>query len=1074
MTNKIVSAPAPDPSGQAVSRTRFAHDDLLRIFDARTLKHGRSLILMGAVTLSGADGKTIEGIVSAGTFTLHTTVTPSPFGNRVVFTNSCSCGRSACAHVAATALTVLDQYPDWRRPIQQSFLDDLVKPVAQPEQRQILFDLEPGLGNRALFVSITIEISGARTSRSEKSTPNQIIKTSEAHDADRAICRLLGGSDQHRIGISASQPQIVEMLLKRLLASGRSRWKPSNKRLIAGPHRRIIGERRARAETISWPTLPAGSAVIQGGSTWYVDAASGEIGIAELHIVEPATLRPAPPRAVAVRQPAVKPTQPQAMPTFRPGHAPVIVEEAPIPVLNLTRILMPGTMNEPERVDAMRLSFDYRQALVEADDERQFVRIEHAPDDVVFIRRDRALELKAQEALREMGFGMVRLASGQDQRGTRMHTFRGKDAEIRWQEFAAIQIPALKTQGWRVEIGEDFGPQLVQTIGEWDVEVVDTGDGWFSLEMGIDIEGERHPLLPILTKLLDQGGMAQARIVDGKVHATLGDGRLVALPADRVDRLLATLKEMIDAARITGAGKMMLPTAEAPSVLALEDIIGARWHNAPAIRAYALRLNADNEIPRVDPPPEFRAALRPYQQDGLDWLQHLRTHDMAGILADDMGLGKTAQTLAHIAVEHAEGRLTEPALIVVPTSLVANWASEAVKFVPFLKVLVLHGLDRHERRNMVSKVHIVVTTYSVLARDIEIMAAIPWHLVVLDEAQAIKNPDAKATRAACRLKAAHRLCLSGTPIENNLSEIWSLFAFLMPSLLGDRKSFTARFRTPIEKRGDVLRSGQLARRLKPFMLRRTKAEVATDLPPKTEIIRRVDLDTEQRDLYETIRLSMHDKIRGEIAAHSLARSQIVVLDALLKLRQVCCDPRLVKLEAAQKVSSAKLDCLMEMLNEMVEEGRRVLVFSQFTSMLDLIKPALDEAGIRFVELTGRTVDRAGPVQSFQAGEVPVFLISLKAGGKGLNLTAADTVIHYDPWWNPAVERQATDRAYRIGQDKPVFVYKLVAAGTVEERILEMQERKGDLAATTLDGAAHTAPLDAEDIDLLFAPPGPET
>ena len=298
--------------------------------------------------------------------------------------------------------------------------------------------------------------------------------------------------------------------------------------------------------------------------------------------------------------------------------------------------------------------------------------------------------------------------------------------------------------------------------------------------------------------------------------------------------------------------------------------------------------------------PSFTAELRPYQQYGLDWLQHLRANAMAGILADDMGLGKTAQTLAHIAVEDASGRLDRPVLIVVPTSLVANWVSEAAKFVPALRLVILHGLDRHQRRNEVYSAQLVVTTYTVLARDIEAMRSIDWHLVVLDEAQAVKNPDTNVSRAVRQLRARHRLCLSGTPVENNLGEIWSQFAFLVPGLLGDRRLFAKRFRTPIERDGDIARRALLARRLKPFVLRRTKGEVATDLPPKTEIIRRVELEIDQRDLYETIRLSMHEKLRHEIKLRSLERSRILVLDALLKLRQVCCDPRLVKLAAARR------------------------------------------------------------------------------------------------------------------------------------------------------------------------------
>jgi SNF2 family DNA or RNA helicase len=469
-------------------------------------------------------------------------------------------------------------------------------------------------------------------------------------------------------------------------------------------------------------------------------------------------------------------------------------------------------------------------------------------------------------------------------------------------------------------------------------------------------------------------------------------------------------------------------------------------------------------------PPSFQGELRPYQRQGLAWLQNLRANGLAGYLGDDMGLGKTAQTIAHIALEHEAGRLGAPALIVVPTSLVPNWSAELARFAPHLRIVVMHGLDRHERWDEIAAAQIVITTYAILVRDIEALKARQWSLVVLDEAQAIKNPESKATRAACSLEADQRLCLSGTPVENNLGELWSQFAFLMPGLLGDRKSFQKRFRTPIEKRGDGVRAAQFARRIRPFLLRRTKAAVASDLPPKTEVVRRIELDAAQRDLYEAIRLSVHERVREAIAASGLARSHITVLDALLKLRQACCDPRLVKLDAARQVTeSTKLTSLIEMLSEMVPEGRRILVFSQFTSMLDLIKPALDAAAIPFVELTGSTVDRATPVRRFQDGEVPVFLISLKAGGRGLNLTAADTVIHYDPWWNPAAEAQATDRAHRIGQDKPVFVYKLIAAGTVEEKIIELQRRKSDLADAAVNGGTLAGALVEDDVNYLFAP-----
>jgi SNF2 family DNA or RNA helicase len=290
----------------------------------------------------------------------------------------------------------------------------------------------------------------------------------------------------------------------------------------------------------------------------------------------------------------------------------------------------------------------------------------------------------------------------------------------------------------------------------------------------------------------------------------------------------------------------------------------------------------------------------------------------------------------------------------------------------------------------------------------------------------------------------------------------------MPGLLGDRNGFTKRFRTPIEKNNDDSRRVQLVRRIRPFLLRRTKSEVATDLPPKHTILRRINLAPEQRELYDAIRGTLYEKVRDQIAGLNAAQSHIVVLDALLKLRQVCCDPRLVKLPAAQLVeTSSKLDDLMEMVSEMIPEGRRILLFSQFTSMLDLIKPRLDAEGIAYVELRGDTRDRAEPVRAFENGEVPLFLISLKAGGRGLNLTSADTVIHYDPWWNPAAEDQASDRAHRIGQTKSVFVYKMIAADTVEDRIVELQQRKADLANIALSENGDVAAIEIDDVAFLF-------
>ncbi|MDN5483611.1 MAG: DEAD/DEAH box helicase, partial [Pseudomonas sp.] len=363
-------------------------------------------------------------------------------------------------------------------------------------------------------------------------------------------------------------------------------------------------------------------------------------------------------------------------------------------------------------------------------------------------------------------------------------------------------------------------------------------------------------------------------------------------------------------------------------------------------------------------------------------------------------------------------------------------------------------------------------TYALLPKDIEQLAALPLHVLILDEAQYIKNPSSKAAQAARELNARQRLCLSGTPLENHLGELWSLFHFLLPGWLGDVKSFNRDYRVPIEKRASDVRLQHLNGRIKPFLLRRTKEQVATELPPKTEIIHWVDLNEAQRDVYETMRLAMDKKVRDEITRKGVARSQIIILEALLKLRQVCCDLRLVNDATlpARGSSSGKLDSLMDMLDELFAEGRRILLFSQFTSMLSLIEAELKKRGIAYALLTGQTRDRRTPVKDFQSGKLQIFLISLKAGGVGLNLTEADTVIHYDPWWNPATENQATDRAYRIGQEKPVFVYKMIARGTVEEKIQHLQKEKSDLAAGVLDGrTTGDWQLGNEEIEALFAP-----
>ena len=652
-----------------------------------------------------------------------------------------------------------------------------------------------------------------------------------------------------------------------------------------------------------------------------------------------------------------------------------------------------------------------------------------------------------------------------------------------WIELLLSDVPKLRDEGWQVDVAPDFPLRVVEPDGGLDFEITEgSGLDWFDLDLGVFVGGERINLVPALLDVIADAGTdavlglaAEADDADVPLLLPLPDGRLLSVPLAQIQPILAPLLELFAGAETDGAsGTLRLSRANAGDLALLEaaGAEGATWSGGEAVRTLGRQLREHGGIPPVATPPGFGTELRPYQAHGLAWLQFLRTAGMGGVLADDMGLGKTVQALAHLAVEQAGGRLDRPALVVCPTRLVPHRAAEAARFPPARRLLVLHGPDRASRFGAIGEHDLVVTTYPLLARDHAVLTEQEWHVVVLDEAQTIKNPQATTSKLARGLQARQRLCLSGTPLENHLGELWSLYDFLMPGFLGDQKWFARHYRTPIEKAGNIERGEQLRRRVTPFLLRRTKEQVASDLPPKTEIAEQVAMEEAQRAVYEGIRLTMHAKVRAAIAKRGLAGSGIVILDAMLKLRQACCDPRLVKLDTARKAraKSAKLERLLELLPPMLEDGRRVLLFSQFTSMLALIEDELKRLGQPYVLLTGDTRDRAGPIGQFQSGAVPLFLISLKAGGTGLNLTAADTVIHYDPWWNPAVENQATDRAHRIGQDKPVFVHRLITAGSIEEKMEALKQRKQALVAGILDASAATAPALTEgDLNMLFAP-----
>jgi superfamily II DNA or RNA helicase len=1088
----------------------YDESDIARCLSLRAAELGLDYSLNRRVgeIVADSDGRRLWATVAGSRRRPYQVAVSLAPGPPVRLAGRCSCPVGFnCKHAAAVLYAALDRFDlgamaardplvgapaDWLRRLQESVA--LETDVSAPAER-ILYALDVPPSGSGLIANLTAQVARPKKSGGWSRTRTVGFDTlchstaAYAQPADGTIAGLMTTA-----GYTTQLPRdagLRDLLLRSVLDTGRCHWRNEAKPLRLGQLRR---------GSLAWRLMPDSRqqllvvaddpavAVLPGAAPWYVDAGAGEAGPLVLDL-------PAKTLDAILLAPPLTTAQAQAMHDRLTGDLAhlgvpppaldieeVVYTGVPTPVLRLRSIrdnrfrwYMRGDERIENIIDFAQLNFLYDgQALRWQSAPKETRRIEG--NRIIVERRDEARENAAIARLTALGFAKAH---------SQPHGVKGNDGlvlmpqlgRLDWPSFVHRHLPELQAEGWQIDVDEDFRMKVVEPATEWQVEIEDRGAWWFSLDLGIEVEGQRLPLLPLLVNLLRRLRERYAPTsVDqlaraGVLYLPLPDGRHVALPIERVRAFIATLIELNDDKALSGDGKLEVSIGQAAALAELESVLRLRWLGGERLRALAERLKGFAGVAKVPAPAGLAAELRPYQRDGLDWLQFLAKYELGGILADDMGLGKTVQTLAHMLVEKQAGRLDRPCLVICPTSVAPNWRAEAARFAPDLRVLLLHGLDRSKRFDEIAQSDLVLTTYALLPRDEKVLLDREWHLVVVDESQAIKNAAAKTTQLVCKLKARHRLSLTGTPIENHLGELWSQFAFLMPGMLGESKRFNRIFRTPIEKRGDTQRRDVLTARLRPFLLRRTKAQVAAELPPKSEIVQRVELGEAQRDLYETVRLAMHEKVRVEIAAKGLARSHIVILDALLKLRQVCCDPRLVKIAAARRVKgSAKLDQLMAMLPELIEEGRRILVFSQFTSMLDLVKPELQARELAYVELRGDTRDRAAPVARFQAGDVPLFLISLKAGGTGLNLTAADAVIHYDPWWNPAVENQATDRAHRIGQDKPVFVFKLIAQGTVEERILELQKRKAALAAALLDAeSGGMAGLTSEDLDVLFRP-----
>ncbi len=619
---------------------------------------------------------------------------------------------------------------------------------------------------------------------------------------------------------------------------------------------------------------------------------------------------------------------------------------------------------------------------------------------------------------------------------------QGEDAVVK---FFAATLPRWRAK-WTVAEGERFQHVTSGLVRiEPQFAIRESSDGWLDVRIHHTAGVEAMLSHADLARLL-QGGQPHLKLKSGKIAI-----------ADPV--LAADLEEVLrDCHPRQEAGGYRI----APEFRGYVEASIAQWKGRSAEDAgktSAKDLGA------------LRDRLRPYQVDGALWLLARARAGHGGLLADEMGLGKTVQALAMIEALGAAEPSKSPGcvLVVCPSSLVWNWKREAEHFLPGLPVLTIDGPDRESRFAEIPRHRLIVTSYALLRRDVDRYRAIGFAAVFLDEAQHIKNPDSQNAKAACALAAASRFILTGTPIENSVRDLWSLFEFLLPGYLGSRGDFRDRYETPLLNGGDKTLWSRLSRRIGPYLLRRRKQDVLTDLPDKIEQVIEVELTPGQRATYARLQEAARSQIdqlndRGQAGA-----ARMRVLTALLRLRQACCDLRLLGVTGDSSkpdddsVASAKLAALRELLGEAIDGGHRVLVFSQFTSMLDLIESALETDGVAFCRLDGSTKDRGAVVEKFQtSASIPVFLISLKAGGVGLNLTAADTVIHFDPWWNPAVEAQATDRAHRIGQKNVVTSIKLIARGTIEERVLDLQRRKRELLAGTVDAEAAFARLDVSD------------
>ncbi|RUM64243.1 MAG: helicase SNF2 [Sulfurospirillum sp.] len=733
------------------------------------------------------------------------------------------------------------------------------------------------------------------------------------------------------------------------------------------------------------------------------------------------------------------------------------INTAPVPHLFLRNF----TQKDGSIGHCIELSFLYADHTVPAFPRRGFL-MQTEGERYLKINRDLTAEEAVIDELSTLGFRQS--GNGED---CCFYSFAKPDMQTaieRWRVLLEEKVPLFRERGWQIVHEEAFDFRFTHADALSVHAEESQTHSWFDLIYEVTLHDKKIPLLPLVTTLLEEFDSPDA--LPPKLNLKLENGTYLHIDAKEIKPVLQTLFELFDHA---DADRIRIARHDAHLLGDFEDD-NITWKGSRELMELNKKLRSFEGIAEVTPAPTLKATLREYQQQGLNWLNFLHEYSFSGILADDMGLGKTLQTLAFLQKLKTEGALKKPTLIVMPTSLIGNWKNEIEKFTPDLTYLALYGSDRAKLFDQAQKYDLLLTTYQLCLRDQEKFKEMEFTYIILDEAQKIKNPKAKMTQAIKSFRAEHKLALSGTPMENNLAELWSIFDFLMPGFLGNLAFFKQHYQNPVEKEHDMRRQEQLKRKIAPFMLRRTKEDVLEELPEKVEIVQKVTFGSKQAMLYENIRVTMEKKVTDVIKSKGLSRSHITILDALLKLRQICCDPALLSLSEAKKVKeSAKRETLFELLEELLAEGRKILLFSQFTTMLDIIEKELQRKKIDYALLTGQTRKREEAIRKFKEdANCNLFLISLKAGGTGLNLTEADTIIHYDPWWNPAVENQATDRAHRIGQSKTVFVYKLVVENSIEEKILTLQESKKELYKGLYEKEEQEQlPLKAEDLIRLL-------